>query len=1069
MNQGEGVKAGNMKLSATNEAIDCGDARPDADALRRLNWALTAQARSLSALIRSDDAQTTMMRVCEAIVASPPYRLAYVGLAELSLERPIRVIASAGPASDYLDGLVLSWSVDRPEGQGPAGQTIRDGLPMVFNDLLSAPSFALWRERAEAADLRSGMTVALKGPDGPIGLLTVYAAEIDAFGDPEVTLFQQLGDELAFALRIETDRRKLKQAEERGQRIEARYRRLFDHSPDGLIHFALPQAADGTGEAAAVIEVANATARALLGYEDGELVGLRADEIIAPEERAALGQAMESLRSTPDFERELRMLRRDGSVFHASVRATLLPGAEVLAIIRDITDRKQSEEALRASEARYRQLFEYAAEGILIGDAVYGMSIVNNSFCAMIGRERAEIVGRRAREFIHEDDRDRFVSVRTDIRPGEVLEGEVRFIRKDGTVVPAEYLATMTPEGGLLTFIRNVTKRNQAEEALRVSEARYRQLFDYAPDGVAIGNLRRGIISANPSLGRLLGRPLDEIIGHRTNEFVHPDDLPRLQLQREPLKPGDVVEGEIRMVRKDGALVPVEYVGMMAPDGKLLSFLRDLTRQKEAEIARAEANARYRQLFEHALDGIVISDSQMRVVDVNPIICENVGYTREEQIGRLMTDFVSPSDASAAATAMREIAMRNRYLGEASVRRKDGTEYPVEYLATLTPDGSYLTIVRDITERLEAQAAQRQSEERYRQIFQEAKSGIIITKQRQGIIDINPSGCRMLGATREELIGVRAVGFMQPVDRDSIGEEIANAPVGSSFRGEAQGRRRDGTFFPTEFSATVIPGDNVVIIFDDLTERKAAEEAARMARDELARAGRIATLGEMAATISHEINQPLAAMHTNAAAGLRWLDRAPPNVAEARVALDRIVRDSYRTTEVVARTRRFLAKGERVHADFDLNQAIAEVVSLTQAETRAAKVTVRQALCGQTPIIRGDRVQIEQVVINLILNAVDAMRTIDDRERILSLSVEMLEAGEVRVNVRDTGDGVDPEAARRVFEPYFTTKVSGTGLGLPISRTIVAAHGGKIWAEPAGRHGAVFSFTLPISAEEDSV
>ena len=1056
-----------MKLSGTNGAIDCDDAQPSADALRRLNWALTAQARSLSALMRSDDVRTTMTRVCEAIVAAPPYRLAFVGLAEASPEKPVRVVASAGPASAYLDGLTLSWSADRPEGLGPVGQTIRDGLPMVFNDLLSAPSFSLWRARAEAAGLRSGMTVALKGPDGPVGLLTVYAAEIDAFGDQEVTLFQQLGDELAFAMRIEADRQKLRQAEERERRIEARYHRLFDHSPDGLMQFALTPNATGTGVAAAVIEVANATARALLGYEDDDLIGRRADEIIAPQECAALSLALESLKSNPEFEREWRMRRKDGSMFTASVRATLLPGAEVLAIVRDITDQKQAEEALRASEARYRQLFEYAAEGILIGDATYGMSSVNDGFCTLIGRGRSELVGRRAREFIHEDDRDRFVSIRTDIRPGDALKGEVRFIRKDGTVAPAEYLATMTPEGQLMTLIRDITERKQAEEALRSSEARYRQLFEYAPDSIAIGRLRDGIESANPSLCRLLGRSPAEIIGHRTNEFVHPDDLPRLHLQRDTLKPGDVVYGEIRMVRKDGALVPVEYVGTMTPDGKLLTFLRDLTRQKEAESARAEANARYRQLFEYALDGIVISDAQMRVVDVNPIICENVGYTREEHIGRLMTEFVSDSDRNAAATAMREIALHNRYLGEASVHRKDGSEYPVEFLSTLTPDGFYLTIVRDISARLAALAAQRESEERYRQIFQEARSGIVITRQKHGIIDINPSACRILGASRDELLGMRALELMHPADREAFGEQLVDAPVGFSFRGEAQGRRRDGAFFPTEFSATVIPADNVIIIFDDLTERKAAEEAARMARDELARAGRIATLGEMAATISHEINQPLAAMHTNAAAGLRWLDRDPPNFTEARIALERIVRDSYRTTEVVARTRRFLAKGERVHADFDLNQAVAEVVSLTQAETRACDVIVRQALCAETPIVRGDRIQIEQVVINLILNAVDAMRLVEDRERILSLSVVMTEAREARVTVEDTGHGMGPEVTRQLFEPYFTTKSSGTGLGLPISRTIVAAHGGKIWAEPAGRHGAVFSFTLPISPEED--
>src|SRR5438874_5457987 len=246
----------------------------------------------------------------------------------------------------------------------------------------------------------------------------------------------------------------------------------------------------------------------------------------------------------------------------------------------------------------------------------------------------------------------------------------------------------------------------------------------------------------------------------------------------------------------------------------------------------------------------------------------------------------------------------------------------------------------------------------------------------------------------------------------------------------------------------------------DVTERKRAEGALREAQAELAHVTRVTTLGELAAAIADEINQPLAAVITNGSACLRWLAGTTPNLNEARQAVGRIIRDGNRAGDVIAKIRALLRKTSTEKEPVDMNETIREVVALAQGEVQRNGVTLRAELEGDVPLVRGDRVQLQQVVLNLIMNGIEAMASVADRRRELLSCSRQHESDKVLVAVQDSGIGLDPQRMERIFDAFYTTKSEGMGMGLAISRSIVENHDGRLWAVPNDGPGATFQFTL---------
>jgi C4-dicarboxylate-specific signal transduction histidine kinase len=254
----------------------------------------------------------------------------------------------------------------------------------------------------------------------------------------------------------------------------------------------------------------------------------------------------------------------------------------------------------------------------------------------------------------------------------------------------------------------------------------------------------------------------------------------------------------------------------------------------------------------------------------------------------------------------------------------------------------------------------------------------------------------------------------------------------------------------------------------EIAERKATEQRFLEAQTEIARIARITTMGELAASIAHELNQPLGGIVTSGDACLRWLKATPPNIDEAKQAVEAIIRDATRASNVVVRTRKLLRRGDRLRESLEINDVINEVLGLLEVELRRNGISLRIEKQENLPPATVDRVLLEQVLLNLIMNAMDAMRAVSDRMRVLSIRIEEQDSGSIIVIVQDSGTGVDTDHLSRIFEAFYTTKAEGIGMGLTISRSIIEAHDGRLWAVANDGPGSTFCFTLPIEKEGES-
>jgi PAS domain S-box-containing protein len=379
-------------------------------------------------------------------------------------------------------------------------------------------------------------------------------------------------------------------------------------------------------------------------------------------------------------------------------------------------------------------------------------------------------------------------------------------------------------------------------------------------------------------------------------------------------------------------------------------------------------------------------------------------------------------------------------------------------------------ILGDSLVRKRSEAALRASEERWRSVFDNTTFGISL---------IDPDSLRYLTANAafRAMLGYSDAEFRELTPMDiSLYEdaERSRALLSELRQGKRENyvivkqyRRKNGTWMWGEAYVSVIPGtDSKPSLFlgsmIDISERRHAEDRLQTTQAELARVQRSTMMGEITASIAHEINQPLGAMVTNARASLRWLGSDKPELGEAESALRRIISDGHRASEVVAGIRAMFRKSERASAYYDVNALIREVVALVNGELKNNKVETRLDLGEGIPKILADRVQLQQVVLNLMMNAIEAMGSMHNGARVLGVNSEVREGRDILITVKDSGPGIDPENLDRIFDRFFTTKSNGMGMGLSICRSIVEAHNGRLWAEPDVRPGSVFRISLPI-------
>jgi PAS domain S-box-containing protein len=430
-----------------------------------------------------------------------------------------------------------------------------------------------------------------------------------------------------------------------------------------------------------------------------------------------------------------------------------------------------------------------------------------------------------------------------------------------------------------------------------------------------------------------------------------------------------------------------------------------------------------------------------------------------------------------------EMALRERVDGfvEFRVLLPDGT---VRYVNSsghpvLDEDGEIIEFVGtavDVTERKHAE----HERQLLASLVEQATDLMAIAELDGGTpLYLNKAGMKMVGFDNwEEARARRGIHYIFPADRQFVNEVLWPTVLEKgSWSGEMRFRHfKTGDPIPILYSAFRIDDPetgqpvNVGNVCSDITESKRAEEKLRAseqrlldAQMELARVTRVTTLGELTASIAHEVNQPLAGVIANAEACLRWLDRGTPDLDAVRRSVQWVIDDGCRASEVIRRVRALANKAEIEKVLLDINDLVREVIALVQRELISHQVSLRMELAPALQVITGDRVQLQQVIINLVMNGVEAMQPVTDRPRELVIRSRQDETQQVLVSVTDYGVGIPAENADRLFNAFFTTKSSGMGMGLSICRSIMEAHGGRLWATANTPHGATFQFTLPVN------
>ncbi|HTU45555.1 MAG TPA: PAS domain S-box protein, partial [Bryobacteraceae bacterium] len=509
-------------------------------------------------------------------------------------------------------------------------------------------------------------------------------------------------------------------------------------------------------------------------------------------------------------------------------------------------------------------------------------------------------------------------------------------------------------------------------------------------------------------------------------------------------------------------------------------------RREEMELNRSEAHKA--AILDSSLDCIVAMDHGGCITEFNPAAERTFGYDRENVVGKHLADVIVPPslrEKHRAGFARHLATGESRVLGrriEMTALCADGREIPVEIAITrIQQDGppSFTGFLRDITERkrnenalLETHAQLARSEQRWRSVFENSAIGVALTDVNVQFIAANPVYQKMLGYTEEELMHLGLMDITVDEDLDITSALIKELLEGKrrQYQLEKRYRRKNGSTVWVRNSVSLVEGTDrspgfLVALSEDLTERRLAEEALNETRSELAHMARVTTVSTLTASIAHEVNQPLSGIVTNASTCLRMLDGSPPNVEGARETARRTIRDGNRASEVITRLRALFNKKDASFEVFDLNEATKEVVALSVSELQRNKVILDPDLAADLPHISGDRIQIQQVILNLIRNASDAMSTVEDRPRELLIKTEREEGDRVCLRVKDTGIGFEPKAAERLFEAFYTTKDDGMGIGLSMSRSIIEAHQGRLWATRNQDSGATFSFSVPCGTK----
>jgi len=624
---------------------------------------------------------------------------------------------------------------------------------------------------------------------------------------------------------------------------------------------------------------------------------------------------------------------------------------------------------------------------------------------------------------------------------------------------------------------------SRAAQELRGSERQWREVFEHNPAMYFMVDASGIVLSVNAIGASQLGYAASELVGQSVLNLVFEEDDKEFVRRKMSLcleTPGRSNSWEVRKRRRDGTMLWIrENARAMRWSGDQLIVLiacEDITERHWGALE----SSRLAAIVSSSDDAIVSKTLDGTITSWNAGATNILGYQADEMIGQPITRIIPPELHQEEKQILVRLHRGERIQHYETIRlAKDGRR--VDISLTVSPlfnqSGKVVgasKVARDITERKLAEQALRETTARLRTLTETAVDGVILIDARGVVLMFNPACEKLFGYSADTVIGENVKMLMPQPYRHEHDRYITNYRdtrdpkiIGSGR--EVMGLRKDGSTFPMDLSVGEArqDGESIFVgIIRDLTSRKRTEAELEQARAELVRVARVTTLGELTAAIAHEVNQPLTGLVSSGNACLRWLAGDVPNLKAARQSVERMISAGSRAGEVIRRIRALVGKAPPLRDRLNINDAITEVIALIRGEIQRNRISLRTKLSTDVPLVLGDRIQLQQVILNLILNAMEAMSDLSPQPRELSVSSAKDGPNGALVSVRDSGTGLDGTVLDRLFEAFYTTKAHGMGIGLAVSRTIIQAHGGRLWAAPNVPQGAIFQFTLPADGEE---
>jgi PAS domain S-box-containing protein len=659
-------------------------------------------------------------------------------------------------------------------------------------------------------------------------------------------------------------------------------------------------------------------------------------------------------------------------------------------------------------------------------------------------------------------------------------DGEGTLVAKNGAKIPFYFTGVRLILDGkkyVAGIGIDIARRKAVEESLRQSEYRYHSLFEQMNEGFALHEAvfdPQGkpcdyrFLEVNPAFEQITGLTRDAVIGRTMLEALPGKSADLLDRFDEAATTGQSVRFERYVEELDKHFDLSVYNPV---PGQFAVIFSDVTASRKAQEAIRKSETFYRTLFQSAYDAIFLMRDNV-FIDCNPTTLRMFGHPREELVGHFPYEFSPPRQSDGRDS--RELAIEKiqaaldgkpQFFGWTH-RRADGslifTEVSLNRI-DVSGETTILAIVRDVTERKKAEESLR----KLSQAVEQSPVNVAITDLDGNIEYANSKFCQITGYSLEEAIGknprILKSGHTSDEEYRVLWETLR---AGGVWSGEFLNKAKDGSLFWEQARITSIKDENGQIthflaVKEDITERKKAEEKLDGMRLQLTHVARLSTLGEMAAELAHELNHPLYAILNYAKASRNLLsEEGPTDLNSLREWNEEIAVIAASAGEVVKRLKSFAGRADSSRSACRVEEIVEQALRLFAVELRIARVTVETSFAA-LPAIQADRVQIQQVLVNLLGNAVEAMETVPaDMRRIAVQTVAR--GAEVEIVVSDQGIGLPPDAEKKIFEPFVSTKQDGLGMGLCIARTIVDAHGGRLWATSNPEKGAAFHFTLPF-------